>query len=399
MSKDKMTFIDFLVLLTKWRKFIFVNLMVVGIISIIISFQLPKWYKATAVVMPPSENQASGGLSALMNSLPIGGLGLGVGGGGELTYMAILKSKSFATEIINRFDLKTFYEKETMFETYLSFYSDYNVQLTEENMIAISYEYTDSSKVAEIVNYMVDYLSLRSTNLMIEKAERTKKYVERRYFKNLNDIDSLAIQLESFNRKHGIIEFEAQTEALIEVTAKIESELFIKEAELKAVKNIYGENSPQHESQRIEFEILNKQFNDLTENKLERSDNPFASLFISLQDLPKLSKKYAELYSNYLLQSKLQEYLLPEYEQAKLQVQKNDPALQIIDRAIPPDWKSKPKKAFVVLGALVFAFVLQLLLILFIENISFIEKNDPERFAKVEKIRNTWSFKSTRKKN
>jgi capsule polysaccharide export protein KpsE/RkpR len=391
---ERGSFIDFLLLLTKWRKFILINLFIVGIVSLIVSFQLPKWYKATAVVMPPADNQAAGGLSALMSSLPIGGLGLG--GGGEMTYMAILKSKSYATDIIKKFDLQSFYENETMFEAYLSFYGDFDAQLTEENMIAISFEYTDSVRVAEIVNYMIEKLAIRSTDLMIEKAGRTKKYIEKRYLQNLHDIDSLAIAIEMFNKRYGIIEFETQTKALIEMAAKIESEIFIKEAELKAIESSFGKGSPQYNTKKNELDVFQKQFRDLTNDKFNTSENPFSSLFISFKELPKLSREYAELYANYLLLAKLQEYLLPEYEQAKLQVQKDDPTLQIIDSAVPPDWKSKPKKAFIILGALVVAFVLQMLIILLFEYIIQMEREDPERFKQFEKLRNAWSFKSNK---
>lgn len=392
MRKKNNSFWDFLWLLTKWRKFLFINLSIVGVIAIVVSFQLPKWYEATAIVMPPAENQAGGGLAAIMNRLPLSGLGIG-SGGGEMTYMAILNSKSFATDVIKKFRLKEFYENETMFETYLSFYNDFSAQLTEENMIAITYEYTDSVKVAEIVNYMVSKLSDRTTSLMIERAIRTKKFVERRYFQNLREIDSLEIEMEMFNRKYGIIEFESQVKALIEMTAKIESEIFIKEAEVEAIKSSFGEDSPQLRTSKNEVDILKKQFKDLTANKFQPSENPFASLFIPLKDLPLLSREYASLYSNYLVQLKLQEYLLPEYEQAKLQVQKDDPSLQIIDSAVPPDWKSKPKKAFVILGALVVAFILQIFFLIMIENIDWIKNNNHEKYMIIANIKSAWSFK------
>lgn len=393
MSKNKSSFIDFIWLLTKWRKFLFINLFLVAIVSLIVSFQLPKWYKARAVVMPPTENQVGGGLSALMSSLPLGGLGLG-GGGGEMTYLAILKSESFATDIIKKFDLQEFYGKETMFETYLSFYSDFDVQLTEENMLAVTYEYTDPIKVAQIVNYMVELLSNKSTSLSIERAHRTKKYIEKRYFQNLRDIDSLSIEMEMFNKRNGIIEFESQTAALIEMTAKIESEIFIKEAQVKAIENSYGHNSPQLKTAKVEMDILKNQFRDLTENKFQSSSDPFSSLFVPLKELPELSREYAKLYGNFLLQTKLQEYLLPEYEQAKLQVQKDDPTLQIIDRAVQPDFKSKPKKAFVILGSLIVAFMLQIFFILIIEYLKKLEEFDEETYKKVLKIKSAWSSKS-----
>ena len=173
MNKEKKTFIDFILLLTKWRRSLFINLFLVGVVSIIISFMLPKWYKATAVVMPPTETQSAGGLSSLLNSLPMASFGLGGGSGSELTYMAILKSKTLARDVIDKYGLQKFYEKLTLEETYLSYYGDYDVQLTEENMVSISYEFKDSVKVAEIVNYIVSRLGRISTDLMLERATNT----------------------------------------------------------------------------------------------------------------------------------------------------------------------------------------------------------------------------------
>ena len=172
--EKKKTFIDFLLLLTKWRKFIIVNTLLVGIISLVISFLMPKWYEATAVVYPPGDNQAAG-ISSILSSIPLAStMGLGVGGGSEMTYMAILKSQTLARNVIMKYDLMSFYEKETLFETYVSFYGYYDVQFTEENMLAITYEYTDSVKVAEIVNYIVEQLGLVYNNLVLERAKRTK---------------------------------------------------------------------------------------------------------------------------------------------------------------------------------------------------------------------------------
>jgi tyrosine-protein kinase Etk/Wzc len=390
-QNNNRTFIDFLLLLTKWKKSIFINLLIVAIISGIISFLLPKWYTSKAVIMPPSQDQNSGGLTSLLNNLPISSLGFNIGGGGsETTFMAILKSTALACNVIDKYDLKNFYSSKTMFETLKNFFSDYNVQLTEENMIEISYEYTDSVKVAEIVNYIIQNLGEISTNLMLERAKKTKKYVEHRYFQNLNDIDSLSSELEIFNKKYGIIEFEGQTKALIQITAEIESKIFIKNSELQAIESTFGDNSPQTKQLQDEFRILKKNYNDLINDKFENNKSPYSSLFLSFEDLPMLTKKYAELYTNYLLQIKLQEYLLPQYEEAKLQVQKNEPSLQIIDKAMVPDYKSKPKRAFIIIGALLIAFILQIIFILFAEHITWLEKNDNDKYQKIIFIKNSF---------
>jgi len=391
MSENKnYTFVNLLYLFTKWRKVFIINIIIVGTISLVISFLLPKWYKASAVVLPPEETNIGSGFASLLSSLPMGGLGLGGGSGSELTYMAILKSESLRREIISEYKLQDFYGKETIYETLLAFDSDFDVQLTEENMIMITYEYTDSLIVADIVNYIVSKLGQISTLLTLERAENTKKFIETRYFQNLKDIDSLSNEMKIFQNKFGILELGEQTKAMITAIADIEANVLIKKAELEAIEINYGNNSPQFNFAKTSLETLEKQFNKLKLGTSDLANAPFSSMFLSVEKLPELAQKYAKIYSELLLQSKLQEFLLPEYEQAKLQLLKKKPTLQVIDSAIPPDKKSKPKKALVILGALLVSFILNFLYMIFIEHFVWMKSNKPEEYVKIEKIKNSW---------
>jgi uncharacterized protein involved in exopolysaccharide biosynthesis len=393
-EKNQFGFISFLDLISRWRKLFIVNIIVIAAASLIISFQLEKWYTATAVVIPPSDQQAGGGLASLLSTIPLASMGMGLSSGGEMTYMALLKSKSLAIDVINRYNLREFYEQPTLEETLLSFYADYDAQLTEENMIAISFEYTDSVKVAEIVNYIVDWLGKRATELKIERAKITKDFIEERYFQNLRDIDSAANALKEFQAKHGIIEFEEQTKALINANAEIESKIFLKETEVEVLRKSYGEKSPQYTGAKNELDILHTKLRELINNTNEPKDSPFSSLYIPFDEIPDLGKQYAALYSEYLIQTKLQEYLLPEYEQAKLQLMKNKPTLQVIDYAYVPDKKSKPKKALVVLGSVFISTLIAFLFVLFWDRLRWMKEHDKEKYAALINIKNMWLFKS-----
>ncbi|MCF6269619.1 MAG: Wzz/FepE/Etk N-terminal domain-containing protein [Melioribacteraceae bacterium] len=390
MNKKEFRFLDFVLLLTKWRKSIFVNLLLVGIISLVVSLQLDKWYKATAVVLPQKDSGVGGGLSSLMSQLPLASFGLGGGSGDMMTYMAILKSKSLATDVIKHFDLQSFYERETMHQTYESFFGNYNVSFTEEDMIAISFEYKDSVKVAEIVNYIVVKLDNISNKLKVERTQRNFDLIEKRYFQNLHEIDSLQIELEMFQNKYGVIEFYEQTKAIISSIADLDAKVLLRTAELEAIKANFGENSPQYKSTKIQLQTLRDQVNKLKYQNKEKLDNPFSSLFIPLDKIPELGKEYTNIYTGLLLQQKLQEFLLPEYEQTKMQLFKTQPTLQVLDYAVPPDYKSKPKRAFVVLGALVLAFILQLFIILIVERLSYLREFNPEKYNEIISIKRSF---------
>lgn len=393
MESKKSSFLDFLLILTKWRVLIIVNFLVVGIISVIISLQMQLWYKSTAIILPPTDQVASGGLSALLGNLPLGGLGLGMGSGNDLTFMGILKSRSFAEDVIMKYNLKEFYEKETMEETYLSFYNDYDAQFTEENMISLSFVYSDSIKVAEIVNYMVELLKERAGSLMLKKAKGTKDFIEKRYFENLSKIDSLANSLEEFGKKYGVIEFGEQTKAMINVIASAESQVYIKEAELEALGNSIGKNTKAFQDGKYSLESLKKQVEKMKyEYGKSTESGPFASLFMPIDEIPTLGKKYSRMQGELLIQIKLQEYILPEYEQAKLQLLKEDPGIQIIDYAKPPDRKYAPKRAFIVAGAVLISSILVIIFILLMEKINSLKESDKDSFEKFISLKRKWFF-------
>ncbi len=384
-KKQSLTFIGFLKLLAKWKRSLIINLILVAAISVWVSLLLPKWYKATALVMPPQQENPSG-ISSLLSSLPISSLGINLGGNSENTLMAILKSRTLATDVIDKFHLKEFYDKKTMEETLLNFYSDYDVMMTEENMISISYEYTDSLKVAEIVNYIVNDLQKMAEKFVLQRAKMNYDLVRKRYFKNLRDIDSLQVKMEEFQKKYGVIEFYDQAKSIISAMVDLEAKALVKKVELQAIEKNYGVKSPQYRQALIQYQALESQIQKLKFSNKEKLAKPFSSLFLPLDELPYLTKEYTDLYTNLLLQQKLREYLLPEYEQAKIQLMKKQPTLQIIDYATPPDYKSKPKRAFIVLGALFIAFLIHLSIILFVEKLHWLKINEPEKFKDVQFI-------------
>jgi uncharacterized protein involved in exopolysaccharide biosynthesis len=46
--------LEYFGILLKWRKFIAICVLAVALVAVVISFLLPKWYKATATLMPPN---------------------------------------------------------------------------------------------------------------------------------------------------------------------------------------------------------------------------------------------------------------------------------------------------------------------------------------------------------
>ena len=63
------------------------------------------------------------------------------------------------------------------------------------------------------------------------------------------------------------------------------------------------------------------------------------------------------------MQSTIQEILIPQFEQAKLEETKNIPTLQVIDKPKVAINKAKPKRALIVIGSTLMSILVSLIFI------------------------------------
>src|SRR5260370_30309383 len=112
---EKIHFPDHLIILAKRKWFIFKFVGCAAVLSAGISLLLPKTYTANAKVMPPQQNQSMGAMAALSSQLgPLAALasgGLGLRSPSEL-YVAMLRSRTVADDLIDRFSLMDVYHQK-----------------------------------------------------------------------------------------------------------------------------------------------------------------------------------------------------------------------------------------------------------------------------------------------
>ena len=88
-------------------------------------------------------------------------------------------------------------------------------------------------------------------------------------------------------------------------------------------------------------------------------------MLLAFQDLPDLGLEYARLFREVELQSRIMEFLLPQYEQARMEETKNIPSLQVIDKPYVALNKAKPQRSLIVVATTVMAFIISVLYVLF----------------------------------
>jgi tyrosine-protein kinase Etk/Wzc len=94
--------------------------------------------------------------------------------------------------------------------------------------------------------------------------------------------------------------------------------------------------------------------------------------------------RYFELYRDLEIQNKILEFVLPFYEQVRLEEQRDTPSVIVLDTAIPADKPSKPRKLILSVVVLIVSFLLAYVLAFLLE--SFRRAKKPRNKEDEEKI-------------
>ncbi|MDH7605910.1 MAG: Wzz/FepE/Etk N-terminal domain-containing protein, partial [Melioribacter sp.] len=95
---EQKSFIDFLIVLVKWRKLIILNVVIITLSAVIISLIMPKWYTSTANILPPKNTGgllgSISGFSSTIKDLSKTLGRLGTTSEEAYNYLAILQSRT-----------------------------------------------------------------------------------------------------------------------------------------------------------------------------------------------------------------------------------------------------------------------------------------------------------------
>ena len=83
-----------------------------------------------------------------------------------------------------------------------------------------------------------------------------------------------------------------------------------------------------------------------------------STLMISLNRLPGIGQKYFYLQFGLTVQKKIMEFILPLYEQAKMEEAKAIPVVTVVDAPVVPRKKDWPRRSLIVILAFFSSFIL-----------------------------------------
>lgn len=369
MENKKASFTDYLSILFQWKKLLFINLFLIGIIVTGITFLIPEKFKADAVIMI-QEDENSGLLNSVMSSAGslLGGALFGSGSASIEKFFGYLESRTILLDVIDKFNLISYYDFSQFKteKTLKALRDDARFDLTQNGLIEISmiHESPDTAKL--IVNYFISALDSINKKFTSAHATNYRKFIEKRYMKNLDDMKKAEIEFKEFQKKYKIYAVPEQLQVAFEIIAGFEGELAKKELEADLIKISQGKNSPNLKMLEEQVDLLKEKINDLTSG---RSNTSESLIYYQFKNIPEIQVEYLRLFREIEIQNKLLEFTLPMYEQAVMEEQKDIPTIIVLDQPMIPEMKDSPKKAFIIISVLFLFLFIHIFLILRAESV------------------------------
>lgn len=326
------TLLDIISVLWKWRFKIITVSAIAALGAVFISLLLPNYYQATTTFYAASED--------LAKPTPVGEIDRNIRYYGNDTdvdrLLTIANSSDIKTNLISEFDLYTHYEidpqsKDAQHKINLRLSKLYNVAKTKFDAIELSIEDTDPELAARIANSARDKIN--------DRAQKTVKQSQRKLLETFNSkiteneflLQTLGDSLTQLKKKYNVFDLETQTQVLLE--------------QLSLAKS------------KRQTQLANS-----LQNQIENYNSGFA-------EVAAISAEH-EAFSTQLG--------IDKEKQRQLKSSFDSPfsAIHIIESANIPLVKSRPKRSFYVLGALIFAFLLSTIAALIIDASKKVKWNE-----------------------
>ncbi|MBN2104492.1 hypothetical protein JW835_10680 [bacterium] len=402
MDKDKIKFIDFLYVLVQWRKLLIIHFFIVCAVAAAISLIIPKTFKASATILPPISDEGDLGFGSLMNKLPLSGLGLGMGPVSEETslVLAIINSRTIMETVARRFDLQKRYKVKNMEETVEILRKRVTLKLNDEGTITLGVKVITpyfSGKIRDnearilsrdITNFFIEAVDSLNRNIKVNKANRHRLFIEKRYQENINDLQTAEEALKKFQEIHGTVALPEQTVATVSAAAELEAQILEKEIELNILKTYVDTTHTKYLNVLNELNQLRKMRVDINKKPNIEIQNNEKNVLLPLELVPELGLEYFRLYREVKIQETILEFIMPQYEQAKIQESKDTPTIQVLDKAVKPDRRIQPKRALIVIISGFMCIVIFMIVVHFSIYIENMKTSDPALNDKLNHIFN-----------
>ena len=362
-----------------------------ALLATIVAFLMPTMYTATATILPPERKQST--LNSMIGQIGaiagLGGADLGLKNPADV-FVAMLKSRTIEDDLINRFDLRKVYRVKRYQDARRKLDSNSEIVVEKEGLISVSVTDHEPKRAAEIANAYVDELYSLNQNLAITEAAQRRRFYEQQINAEREELSRAELALKQVQEKTGLVQADAQGKAIIESVADMRAQVAIHEVQLQAMRSYATPSNPDLKRAETELAGLRGQL-----AKLERNPGALGNgnIGIPTRQLPQVESEYIRGLRDLKYHEALYEFLGKQLEAARIDEGQDAVLVQVVDHAVAPERKSRPKRMLIVFVSAGTAFVLACLGVLFMEALRR-KQLDPNQCARLAVLWHSLKFQS-----
>ncbi len=340
--------------LVRWRKFIIWAGIGTAAVMAGVSFFLPKWYRATTSVFPPETQAVLPFYADVVQSLQLPIFGpSAIGSRPNTIYIDILQSRTVGEQIVNEFDLKQSYGTSLLSETIARLQSHTSYTLLENGLLMISFEDRDPDRAAAVTNRYVELLDQFNQHINITRASKTKEFIAEQMDIHSEMLRRAEDSLRAFQEQHQALVLSEQIRSAIEVVSGMTAEAIKLEVELEILQEYTSGSSEEYTRTKKRYDGLVDQLKKFKVSGERDADDPVRSFFPPFEEVPEIALDLARMTRRVKIEEKVYELLITEYEKARIEEARDTPTVQVLDEAVVPELRSRPKrKTLVLLGGI-----------------------------------------------
>lgn len=380
-ADDEISLLDLAIVLAKYKKTILGVPFAAAVLAAGVSLLMPNIYTATTRIMPPQQGQSTA--AAMLGQLGAlaGGLSgsLGIKNPNDL-YVGMIKSRTVADAMIERFKLKDEFESETMMATRTALEGITRISAGKDGIISVDVDHEDPEKAATYANAYIEELTRMMQTLAVSEAGQRRIFFEQQLKRTKDELAAAEEGLRSTQETTGLIKLEEQGKAIIDAAAQLQAQIAAKEIQIAAMRGFVTEQNPDLQRARQELAAMRVQLQKAEDTAPRRGD-----VLVPTGKIPEVGMSYVRALRELKYQEAMFEVLAKQYELARIDEARDAAIIQVIDQAVPPDRKSKPKRALIViLTALAVGFMT--VLWVFIKEAISKAKEDPESSGRLSQL-------------
>jgi uncharacterized protein involved in exopolysaccharide biosynthesis len=374
LEEDEISLLDLLQTIVDNLRLLVLGPLAVGLAALGISFAVPPSYTALTTFLPPQQQQ---GMAASMLA-SLGALGGLAGAATGLKnpadqYVAFLKSNSVEDALIDRFKLIERYKAEFKQDARLRLEGSVKISSGKDGLISVTVEDTDARFAADLANAHVDELTRLLSRLAVTEAQQRRQFFEKQLEQAKDRLTQAEIALSATGVSSNVLK--SNPASAVAAVAALQAQVTVQEVKLGAMRGYLAETAPDFQQALLELTNLRSQLSKLSKDKAP-------------QTAPGQSN-YVSAYREFKYQETLFELFARQFEMAKVDESREGAVIQVLDKATPPERKSKPKKAQIaIIATLAAGFAL--LLFVFVRQALVNARRDKESADKLAQLRSAW---------